>query len=195
MKNQNFTKSAFTDSVKNAQEQYGSRRGNARMEHSGDRFILTQKEEDLIRSRDMFYLATVGQNGWPYIQFRGGPKGFLRILDDHTLGMADYRGNRQYISVGNMRATPKATLFLIDYPGRQRLKIWTETEVIDLEERPELLETLYDADYRAVAERIILFQIKAYDWNCPQHITPRHTPEQIREILGERDSAHLTDLF
>ena len=195
MKNQNFTQFAFTDSVKETQEHYGSRSANARMEESGDRFILTPGEVDLIRSRDMFYLATVGENGWPYLQLRGGPVGFLKILDNHTLGMADYRGNRQYISVGNLQATQKATLFLIDYPSRHRLKIWTETEVVDVEERPDLLESLHDADYRAVVERFILFDIKAYDWNCPQHITPRYTAEEIQQTLGEKVYPLLSDFL
>lgn len=185
MKNQNFTKYAFTDSVRNEQELNGSRRSGTRMEQSKDRFILTPEEVEFIESRDMFYMATVGESNWPYLQFRGGPKGFLKVLDDQTLGMADFRGNRQYISVGNIRATQRATLFLIDYPDRERLKIWAEAEIVALDDRPDLLERLHDADYRAVVERLILFHIKAYDWNCPQHITPRYTAEQIREFPHE----------
>jgi len=122
--NENFTKYTFTESVKQVQEQYGSRDSYARMEQSGDRNMLTDREIPFIENRDSFYLATVGENGWPYVQFRGGPKGFLKIIDDTTLGFADFRGNRQYISAGNIISTKKTSLFLIDYPSKQRLKIW-----------------------------------------------------------------------
>lgn len=178
---QNFTTYTFTPSVKAAQEKYGSRAAYAKMEESGDRFLLTDRERPFITSRDSFYLATVGENGWPYMQFRGGPKGFLRILDDRTLGFADFRGNRQYLSVGNLNATHKACLFLIDYPAQERLKIWAEATVKDVEDDPELAEKLALPDYRAKLERLVIFTIQAYDWNCPQHITPRFTHEEIRE--------------
>lgn len=178
---QNFTRYAFTDSVKEAQAKYGSRKSYSRMEISGDRHTLTEREIPFIQSRDSFYLATVGENGWPYMQFRGGPRGFLRILDERTLGMADFRGNRQFISVGNIRSSRKASLFLIDYPSRQRLKIWAEAEVLDRDDDPGLLEKVSLGDYEAVVERIMVFTIQAFDWNCPQHITPRFTHEEIRE--------------
>ena len=140
--NQNFTKFAFTDSVKKAQEQYGSRKSYARMEASGDRYVLTDREIPFIQSRDSFYMATVGENGWPYVQFRGGPKGFLKVIDKTTLGYADFRGNMQYISVGNMNSSRKASLFFMDYPAQKRLKIWAESEVIDAEQNTELLQNL-----------------------------------------------------
>ncbi|MFQ5603437.1 MAG: pyridoxamine 5'-phosphate oxidase family protein [bacterium] len=177
--NQNFTKFAFTDSVKRAQEQSGSRKSYARMEVSGDQYVLTEREIPFIQSRDSFYMATVGENGWPYAQFRGGPKGFLKVLDHTTLGFADYRGNMQYISTGNLNSSSKASLFLIDYPTQKRLKIWAESEVIDAEQDAELLAKLKMPDYKAHIERLIIFRIQAFDWNCPQHITPRYTREEI----------------
>ena len=128
-------------------------------------------------------MATVGEHGWPYVQFRGGPKGFLKVMDNMTLGYADFRGNRQYISVGNLDSSRKTSLFLMDYPSQQRLKIWAESEVIDAEQDSELLQTLEFSDYEAHTERLIIFRVQGYDWNCPQHITPRYTTEEIaREI-------------
>ena len=115
------------------------------------------------------------------MQFRGGPKGFLKVIDNTTLGMADFRGNLQYISVGNLKSSKKASLFLIDYPSQRRLKIWAESEVLDADRNQALLEKVRAPDYKAVTERIILFKIQAYDWNCPQHITPRYTAEEIKQ--------------
>ena len=179
--NQNFTRFAFTKSVKEMQKRYGSRKSYARMEESGDKYVLTEREIPFIETRDSFYMATVGENGWPYMQFRGGPKGFLKVIDNTTLSMADFRGNLQYISVGNLKSTKKASLFLIDYPSQRRLKIWAESEVLDADRNQELLEKVRAPDYKAVIERIILFKIQAYDWNCPQHITPRYTVEEIKQ--------------
>ena len=179
--NQNFTRFAFTKSVKETQERYGSRKSYARMEESGDKYVLTEREIPFIETRDSFYMATVGENGWPYMQFRGGPKGFLKVIDNTTLGMADFRGNLQYISVGNLKSSKKASLFLIDYPSQRRLKIWAESEVLDADRNQELLEKVRAPDYTAVIERIILFKIQAYDWNCPQHITPRYTAKEIKQ--------------
>ena len=182
--NRNFTKLAFTDSVKKIQEQYGSRKSYARMEMSGDKYVLTNREIPLIQSRDSFYMATVGENGWPYVQYRGGPKGFLKVIDNTTLGFADFRGNMQYISSGNIKSNQKAALFLIDYPSQQRLKIWAESEIIDPNDNSELLQKLSDSSYNAVIERLIIFKIQAYDWNCPQHITQRYTTEEIAGEIG-----------
>ncbi len=178
---QNFTKYAFTDSVKQVQKQYGSRKSYERME-SGDKYVLTNREIPFIEARDGFYMATVGENGWPYVQYRGGPKGFLKALDNTTLGYADFRGNMQYISVGNIKSTQKTSLFLMDYLARQRLKIWAESEVIDAAQNPELIEKLEVPDYEALIERVIIFKIKGFDWNCPQHIVPRYTIEDIEEM-------------
>lgn len=182
--NENFTKYAFTESVKQVQEQYGSRKSYSRMELSGDRYVLTDREKPFIESRDSFYLATVGDNGWPYVQFRGGPIGFLKVLDDSTLDFADFRGNRQYISSGNIISTKKTSLFLIDYPTKQRLKIWAESEVHHANEEPELVKSVEMPDYEAHIERIFIMKIRAYDWNCPQHITPRYTTDEIAKEIS-----------
>jgi len=183
--NKNFTKLAFTDSVKKVQEKYGTRKSYARMEEGGDQHELTQREIQYIQSRDSFYMATVGENGWPYVQFRGGPKGFLKIMDNTTIGYADFRGNRQYISVGNINSSQKAALILMDYPSQSRLKIWAESEVIYAEDDSELLKDLEVSEYNAHVERLIIFKIQAYDWNCPQHITPRYTSEEISNEIAE----------
>jgi hypothetical protein len=127
-------------------------------------------------------MATVGENGWPYVQYRGGAIGFLKVINGSTLGFADFRGNMQYISTGNINSNGKVSLFLMDYPSKQRLKIWAESEVIDADEDSALLKKLEDPNYNANIERLVLFNIKAYDWNCSQHITPRYTTE---EIAGE----------
>jgi len=180
--NQNFTKMTFTQSVKDVQEAFGSRKHYSKVEDSADRFELTQREEPYIQSRDSFYISSVGENGWPYMQHRGGPKGFLKMLDSQTLGMADYRGNGQYISTGNFNATNKAMLFLMDYPSQNRLKIWVETEVIGINGNEELVKKLVDKEYGANIERFLLFHVKAYDWNCSQHITPRFTLEEFQNL-------------
>lgn len=182
--NKNFTKFAFTESVKKVQEKYGTRKSYARMEESGDQDVLTNREILFIQSRDSFYMATVGENSWPYVQFRGGPKGFLKVIDNTTIGYADFRGNRQYISVGNINSSRKSALILMDYPSQQRLKIWAESEVIYVEDDSELLKDLEVSEYNAHVERLIIFKIQAYDWNCPQHITPRYTAEEISEEIA-----------
>ena len=186
---QNFTRFAFTPSVKELQAKHGSRRSYARMETAGDQYHLTPRETGFIAGLDSFFMATVGENGWPYVQFRGGPKGFLRVVDETTLGFADFKGNLQYISTGNIEATKKASLFLIDYPSRQRLKIWAESRVVDPAQDPSLAQALSVGEYGAVVERLIVFDVQAFDWNCPQHITPRFTHEEIREGVESLDPA------
>lgn len=182
--NQNFTKLTFTESVKKAQEKYGSRKIYQKMDEVGpDQYRLFHRETSFIEGRDSFYMSTVSETGWPYVQFRGGPKGFLKVIDQETLGYADFKGNMQYISTGNINALGKAALILLDYPTRSRLKIWAETEILDPEQHPELLEKLTMKDYKAKIERLVIFHIKAYDWNCPQHITPRYTMEEIKNDL------------
>ena len=181
--NQNFTRYAFTESVKAVQESQGSRKAYARLECSGDRFRLTDDEIRFVHTRDSFYLSSIGESGWPYVQFRGGPVGFLKVLDNKTLAMPDFSGNRQYISTGNINALGKVMLFLIDYPTRQRLKIWANADVLQLDHYPELAAQLKLTNYRARTERLFRFRIQAYDWNCQQHITPRFTIREI-ETLG-----------
>lgn len=174
-----FAKIAFTDSVKKAQEHYGVRRANERLENLDRLEELTQNEAAFISGRDGFYLATVNEDGHPYVQFRGGPTGFLKVLDENTLAFADFRGNLQYISVGNLARNNKAALFLMDYPHQTRLKIFAEIEVIDAADDPALIERLTMPDYSAKIERAMILNVTAYDWNCPQHITPRFTLAEI----------------
>jgi predicted pyridoxine 5'-phosphate oxidase superfamily flavin-nucleotide-binding protein len=175
----NFTRYAFTPSVKAQQEHYGSRVSYQRMEDSGDRYLLTEKETEYIATLDHFYMATVGENGWPYVQFRGGPIGFLKVLDQQTIGFADYAGNRQYISVGNIKSGSKVSLILLDFARQVRLKIWASATVIESAEDPDLAAKLSDPNYGAKVERLITLTIEGYDWNCPKNITQRYTVEEI----------------
>jgi uncharacterized protein len=146
-----------------------------------DRF--TDDEHAFIGQRDSFYMATVAENGWPYMQHRGGPPGFLRVLDDRTLGFADFRGNRQYISVGNLSVDDRAALFLIDYANRARLKILGHIELKDLKDDPDLTAKLAVPGYKAKVERAMLIHLQNFDWNCPQHITPRFTQAELEPAL------------
>jgi len=190
----NFTELAFTESVKAQQEKYGTRTAYARMEQGGKfRNELTWQEQAYIKERDSFYLSSVGENGWPYMQFRGGPKGFLKVTGDNTLAFADFRGNGQYISTGNFNDNKKTMLFLMDYPNKKRLKIWAEAEVLDPADNPELAEQLTLPDYEATVERIIVFKVQAFDWNCPQHITSRFTEEEIKDSQ-QALTARITEL-
>ncbi len=157
-----YTQITFTDSVKEAQVHYGARQAGKQVEAwDMDDESLSGAEQEFIAERDGFYLATVNEDGWPYVQFRGGPTGFLKVLDRSTLGYADFRGNRQYISVGNINATGRAALFLIDYPTRSRLKIWAQAEVRELTDGGELAEKLTAAGGEAVVERLLVFRIQA----------------------------------
>ena len=146
-----------------------------------DRF--TENEAAFIAERDSFYMATVSETGWPYMQHRGGPRGFLKMVDDRTLAFADYRGNRQYISTGNVAASGRASLFLMDYPNRARLKIYAQAEIVDLEAEPDLAAAVAMPGYRAKVERLYRLRLAAFDWNCPQHITPRFTEAEIAQGL------------
>ena len=185
---ENFTELAFTDSVKALQEKYGTRAAYSRMERGGKfRNQLTWQEKGFIQNRDSFYISSAGKNGWPYMQFRGGPKGFLKAIDENTLAFADFRGNGQYISTGNFNDNNKTMLFLMDYPNKKRLKIWAETEVLDAADHPELAEQLIQPNYEATVERIIVFKVHAFDWNCPQHIIPRYTQEEIQNGMVKLD--------
>lgn len=179
-----FVEISFTEAVRAAQTRYGSREGNAGFERTADRRdVLGEIERDFIRARDGFYQASVGDNGWPYVQFRGGPPGFLQVLDKRRLAYADYRGNRQYISVGNLSADGRIALILMDYAQRRRLKIWGVATLVDrgAPDWPAALEA--DLADPAV-ERVVVIDVKAYDWNCPKHITPRFTEAQIQQRLA-----------
>ena len=175
---------AFTPAVKAAQEQRGSREAYGRMEQRGGwQNKVTPDLAEFIAERDSFYLATASADGQPYIQHRGGPKGFLKVLDEHTLAFADFVGNAQYISIGNLDENNKAFIFLMDYPNRRRIKIWGTAKVV--EEDDELLSRLIDSDYRGKPERAIVFQVQAWDVNCPQHIKPRWTEEELAPVVDE----------
>ena len=171
----------FSPAVKAAQEVRGSRAGyeRAMARHDWDDQV-TLALEAFIAERDSFYLGTASADGQPYIQHRGGPKGFLKVLDAHRLAFADYRGNRQYISVGNLGENDKAFIFLMDYPNRRRVKIWGRAQYV--EGQSEMLERVADPEYDAKPERAVVFHITAWDSNCPQHITPRYTIEELDEI-------------
>lgn len=174
----------FTESVKEAQKHYGSRSIYAKSEVGKVKnTTLFDAEIDFIEQRDGFYMATVGEQDQPYIQFRGGKRGFLKVLDEKTLGFADFRGNLQYISVGNLRKNKKIALFLMDYANQRRLKILAKAEIKDAAEVPKLIEKLSDKDYKAKIERAVILHIEAFDWNCPQHITPRYTLEEVKAII------------
>lgn len=176
-----FADITFTPSVKAAQQRYGSREANEGFETSGDRQDeITGFEREFIEQRDGFYIATVGEGGWPYVQFRGGPPGFLKVIDSKTLGFADFRGNVQYLSVGNLDADGRVVLFLMDYAQRRRLKVWGRAQVIDRDRDPERVDALRMPGYKARVERAIVIHVVAIDWNCPQHITPRWTEAEVR---------------
>lgn len=174
---------AFSPSVKAVQTRLGSRSGYASMEQRGgwnDR--TTPDLAEFIAERDTFFLATVNAAGQPYIQHRGGPPGFLKVIDDRTLGFADFSGNRQYITVGNLNDSPKAFIFLMDFARRRRIKLWGRAEVV--ENDAELLKKLHDPSYGSEPERMILFHIDAWDVNCSQHIKPRFTEEEIGDSIA-----------
>ena len=174
-----FLNIAATPSVKDAQRSNGSSDywSNFSGERTFDRF--RDSEAAFIAARDSFYMATVSETGWPYVQHRGGPPGFIRMLDDKTLAVADYRGNRQYITVGNLAAGNRAALIMVDYPARRRLKIYAHVEIKNLADDPELAAAVATPGYKAKPERVLKFHLDAFDWNCPQHITPRFSEAEI----------------
>jgi predicted pyridoxine 5'-phosphate oxidase superfamily flavin-nucleotide-binding protein len=174
---------ASTPSVKAAQLANGSAAMWADLQGRRESNRLTEAETQFIAARDSFYMATVSEDGWPYMQHRGGPTGFLRVLDDRTLAFADFRGNRQYISLGNLSANDRASLFLMDYPHRRRLKIYAHMEARDLSADPDLAAKLMTPGYKGRPERALLAHVEAFDWNCPQHITPRFTEAELDTIL------------
>ena len=175
-----FADIAFTPAVRSFQTRMGSRRNYAPLDEIEDRgVVLTDREEEFIAARDGFYQATVGETGWPYVQFRGGPAGFLKVLDSKTIGYADFRGNVQYISVGNLTHDDRIALILMDYAQRRRLKLWGRARLVDVRDDAALVEQLEVPSYRARVERAVIITVEAFDWNCPQHITPRYTDTEI----------------
>ncbi|MGV1873068.1 pyridoxamine 5'-phosphate oxidase family protein [Agrobacterium rosae] len=145
---------------------------------------LTENEIAFIATRDSFYIASVSETGWPYVQHRGGKTGFLKVVDPQTMAFADYRGNRQYISAGNFAANDRACLFLMDYVRRTRLKVYAHVERLTLDADPSLTDLVSDPTYRGRAERIFKLRLEAYDWNCPQHIIPRYTEQQVEQAVA-----------
>ncbi|HEX3470142.1 MAG TPA: pyridoxamine 5'-phosphate oxidase family protein [Silvibacterium sp.] len=197
-----FAELAFTPLVKEQQKKHASRHLYERMEQSGNSGDqLGPYEREFIQERDGFYMGSVSESGWPYIQYRGGSKGFLHVLDDRTLGFVDLRGNKQYVSLGNLQHDGRVALFLMDYPGQQRLKILGRAEVHEDDEvARKLMGELLPPEEKTPAERVLLIHIEAFDWNCPQHITPRYTQEELTELLEpmrrrleilERENEHL----
>lgn len=180
-----FAELMFTPAVKDVQERMGSRGAYEKFEapEAPARDAFTEREAAFIAARDSFYMATVSETGWPYVQHRGGPAGFLKVLDDRTLGFADYRGNRQYVSVGNLGGDDRVSLFLVDYPNRRRLKILGHARAVEAAAEPELLWWLRD-DYDARVERGVVITLEGFDWNCPQHITPRFTEAEIASAIA-----------
>lgn len=180
-----FSDIAFTSAVRAMQTRMGSRANYTPLDYTEDRWdALGPAEAEFIAARDGFYQATVGETGWPYVQFRGGPAGFLKVLDEKTIGYADFRGNVQYISVGNFANNDRISIILMDYPNRRRLKILGRVRIVELDEDPLLIAKLESAHYRARVERAVVISVEGYDWNCPQHITPRFTETEIFAITA-----------
>ena len=185
-----FANIAFTANVKALQTRMGSRDAYGhREQETVEEPALGPHEVAFIEARDSFYLGTVGETGWPYVQHRGGPAGFLKVLDDRTIGYADFSGNRQYVTTGNLAGDDRVSLFLMDYPHQARLKILGRARVIDEESDPELLARLDNPHYRAHVERGIVIRIEGFDWNCPKYITPRYTEDEVSQRIKEATSA------
>ncbi|MGY4384684.1 putative pyridoxine 5'-phosphate oxidase superfamily flavin-nucleotide-binding protein [Pedobacter sp. UYP24] len=179
----NYAQLAFTDAVKDLQEKKGSRRGYDRMEKMSVVDGLTDNEIYFIEDRDSFYIASFGENEYPYIQHRGGPKGFIKVIDHKTIGFVDFVGNKQYISTGNIVTNNNVAIIMMSYPHQARLKLYAKAKIVDLENDQKLYELLQPEDYKFRPERMMVFEIQAYDWNCPQHITQRYTSQEIDEAL------------
>ncbi len=176
-----FMQTLFTPAVRATQDALGSRAMYASHDQKpSEPDILSDAEMRFISERDSFYMASNSQSGWPYLQHRGGPKGFMRIVDNRTLGFADFRGNRQYVSVGNMATDNRVCLFLMDYPNRSRLKLLGHMTVVEARDAADLGDVFAVEGYRAAVERYMLIRVEAYDWNCPQHITQRFTAEDMQ---------------
>jgi len=182
----NYANTAFTAAIRSLQEKNGSRATYDRMEKFSYVDGLTETEKNFIGGMDSFYMASLGANGFPYIQHRGGAKGFIKVVNNDTIGIIDFSGNKQYISVGNITTNPNVSLIMVSYPDRARLKIYAEAEIVEISEDPGLYDFLKPEDYKFKPERMMLFHIKAYDWNCPQHISPRYTADEIAEIFAPK---------
>ena len=179
-----FGEIAFGEASKVMQEKVCSRASYARAEKVSFWDGLTHNESSFIAERDSFYMASITESGFPYVQHRGGPKGFLKVLDSKRLGFIDFKGNMQFISIGNFETNNHVSLFLMDYPNKARLKIFAKAEVVELKNEQGLYDLLDLKDYKFRPERMIILHIEAYDWNCSQHITPRFEVEEIEELLS-----------
>lgn len=182
----NYSQLAFSDAAKVLQEEFGSRSIYEQMEKYNVVDGLTDNEIRFINNQDHFYMSSSGNNGYPYIQHRGGPKGFVKVLDNHTLAFVDFSGNKQYISAGNIETNPNVALIMISYPHRARLKLYARARAVQLADAPDLFAQIDPSGYKHRPERIILLHIQAYDWNCPQHITPRYTSEEIEQDFASQ---------
>jgi uncharacterized protein len=183
-----FGSLVFTPVIKALQEKYGSRRQYAKRETSGlSDDGLGPSETDFLAERDSFYMASIGSTGWPYVQHRGGTKGFLKVIDEHTLAFADFRGNKQFVSTGNLMTDDRVALILVDYPQQARLKILGRVKIFEGAQAQDWMKELRDSSYVGVVERVFVIHVDAFDWNCPQHITPRFTEEQIRGALSQTE--------
>lgn len=177
-----FLELAFTPQVLSAQQKYFGRAQH--LPPQPERDALTDDEAQFIESRDSFYLATMSERGWPYVQHRGGRPGFLHVVSSTQLAFADYKGNRQMLSTGNIAANDRVCLFLMDYPQRTRLKILGYARVLDAREHPELVAQFAEPDARHIVERILLIEVVSYDWNCPRYITPRYSAAEVEEAVA-----------
>lgn len=190
-----FAKIGFTPNVKKVQSEMGSRLSYQAFEESDVDFIaLDTTTENFIAERDSFYMATTNEDSWPYIQHRGGPRGFLKVLGEKTIGFADFSGNRQYLSVGNLHGNNRVCLFLMSYSERRRLKIWGRAQVIEEKDNSSLIAQLEMSDFRAPVERGIVIHVEAYNWNCPKYITPRYTNNEFEKLLNEEQTNNNTQL-
>jgi predicted pyridoxine 5'-phosphate oxidase superfamily flavin-nucleotide-binding protein len=183
-----FLEMARTPGVIAAEERNGSAKFFENFKGHRDFDRLGESEREFLAARDSFYMATISESGWPYVQHRGGPKGFLKVLDEKTMGFADFRGNLQYISLGNIATRDKTSLFFVDYPNRTRLKMFVHTEERSLDGDPALSAALALPGYKAKVERALIFHLEAFDWNCPQHITPRYTKEELQPVFDSVES-------
>src|SRR5262245_23376593 len=179
-----FLNVVSTPAVKAIQAEQGSRTAYSTRDGETARDQLTEAEAGFIATRDSFYMASVSETGWPYIQHRGGAEGFVKVLSATQIAFADFRGNRQYVSAGNLSKDDRAALFFMDYPSRTRLKLLGHVRTADLAAEPELAAELIDPAYRAKVERAFVVTVEAFDWNCPQHITPRYTLEELEPAIG-----------
>lgn len=179
-----FADLMFTEGVKTVQDHYCTRIKNEQvLQHGGPNDVLGGWEMDFIHARDSFYMATLSETGWPYLQHRGGTIGFVKVIDSKTIGYADFRGNTQYISMGNLTTSDRVALFFMDYPNRVRLKLLGHARFEDFTNNPELVSKLAVPHYRARNERAVVITVEAFDWNCPQHITPRFTQAEVESVI------------